>query len=224
MIFLFALPDMRRLVIEADAYEFARLTGDKLIEKIKALEVLHFIKQDPDEFILICSIEFNDPSTRLDDIFKEPESRLEVLDEYEEGKSLVLVKSKPENDPTAQAFWAVGGYMVTPFEIKNGKVKLTFLGTAKQVRVIPEMMRNAGLRYRVLQLSNANLPPSSPISELTEKQRKVLTTAFNLGYYDLPRKISSKQLAAKLKIGSSDFIKHRRKAERRVLSSVLSAT
>ena len=218
-----SLSSVQRLVIEAEVSEFVRLSGDKSIEKIKSLEVLNFIKQDPKEFSIICSIQFNDRRTKLDDIFSEPGSELQVLDHSKEGKYTILFKSKPQSDPQADALWAAGGYLLTPLEIKNGKVKMTLLGNAKQVRVLPEMLKKAGIRYKVLQQVDASFSPTSPLGSLTEKQRKVLTTAYNHGYYDVPRKISSKQLAGKLKIGSSALIKHRRKAERRLLTAVLNA-
>lgn len=216
---------MQRIVIEVDVVDFAKMSGDRVIEKIKSLEVLHFIKQDKEEMIIIASVEFKDPSTKLDEVFNEKDSLLQVLDHSKEGKYLILSKSKPQNDPTGQIlaseFWAMGGYMLTPLEIKNGKLKMSFLGSAKQMRIIPSLLKATGISYKVLQLADANSSPDSPLSQLTEKQRKVLTAAYNYGYYDLPRKIDSRQLSEKLKIGSSDFIKHRRKAERRVLSEVL---
>lgn len=217
---------MQRLVIEVDVLEFSKIAADDTINKIKSLEVLHFIRQDRDEITIIGSVEFKDSSTKLDKIFTEKDSELQVLDHSKEGKYLILLKSKPQNDPAGQLlaseFWAKGGYMLSPLEIKNGKLKMSFLGGARQMRIIPSLLKKTGIHYKVLSLADANLPPSSPMSDLTEKQRRVLTAAYNLGYYDLPRKISSRDLAAKLKIGSSDFIKHRRKAERRVLSSILS--
>lgn len=214
---------VRRLVIEANASEFARLTEDESVEKIKSLEVLHFIKQDPEEIVLICNVEFRDSSTKLDDIFNEPGSELQVLDQTKEGKYTVLFRSKPWIGPRTKELWAAGGYLQTPLEIKGGKVMMTFLGNTRQIGVGLSVLKSTGIHYTVLQLTDANFPHRSPLNRLTEKQRKVLTTAYSCGYYDLPRKISSKELGAKLKIGSSDLIKHRRKAERRVLAEVMSA-
>jgi predicted DNA binding protein len=212
---------MRRLIIEVDVGEFVRLSGDKSIEKIKSLEVLNFIKQDPKEFSMICSVQFSNPDTGLGEIFSEPGIELQILDREKNGKYTILFKSKPQIDPQANAFWAAGGYLLPPLEIKNGKVKMTFMGSAKQVRVLPAMLKRAGVRYKVLQYTDASFSPVSPLGNLTEKQRRVLTMAYNLGYYDLPRRIGSQELASKLKIGSSALIKHRRKAERRLLSAVL---
>jgi len=50
----------------------------------------------------------------------------------------------------------------------------------------------------------------------------VLVTSFREGYYDIPRRIESRELASKLGLKSSALIEHRRKAERRLLSSILS--
>lgn len=215
---------MRRLVIEADASEFAKVSEDKVIQKIKSLEVLHIIKQSMEEMIIIASIEFRNSDTTLDEVFNEPGAEFQILD-HNKGKYIALMKSVPESDATGRALaenlWSSGGYMLTPLEIKDGKIKMSFLGGQRHVQVIPSMLKRAGIHYKILQLTDANLPQSSPLGELTEKQRKVLTAAYNHGYYDLPRRISSKQLASKLKIGSSDLIKHRRKAEKRILSAVL---
>jgi predicted DNA binding protein len=49
----------------------------------------------------------------------------------------------------------------------------------------------------------------------------VLITAFNLGYFDRPKRISTRALAEKLDIRSSTFIAHKIKAERRLLAEVL---
>ena len=48
-----------------------------------------------------------------------------------------------------------------------------------------------------------------------------MVTAYRLGYYDLPRRISSQQLASKLNVGSSTLINHRRRAERRLLAEMI---
>jgi predicted DNA binding protein len=216
---------MRRLVIEIEATEFATLVDGKELDnlkKIKTIQVLNFIKQDANEILFLASVDFHDPSTKLNEVFNDPNDQLQVLYHSKDGKYTVFFKSKPQSDPIAQDFWAHGGFMLTPLEVKDGKLKMSFLGSAKQVRVIPSVLKKRGIHFKVSQFADANLLPTSPLSQLTEKQRRVLTSAFNLGYYDLPRRIDSRELALKLKIGSSDLIKHRRKAEKRVLSAILS--
>lgn len=56
--------------------------------------------------------------------------------------------------------------------------------------------------------------------ELTERQREVLKTAFEMGYYEWPRGSSGKEIAAELGISSSTFSEHIHAAERKLLSEI----
>jgi hypothetical protein len=61
----------------------------------------------------------------------------------------------------------------------------------------------------------------SPLNALTEKQREVITASYNLGYYNIPKKIDSERLAKKLGIHKSALVDHRRRAEQRLLTKYL---
>jgi len=50
---------------------------------------------------------------------------------------------------------------------------------------------------------------------------KVVSAAFNLGYYGLPKRISSNELGRRLGMRSSTLVVHRIKAERHLLAEVL---
>ncbi|NLB76916.1 MAG: helix-turn-helix domain-containing protein [Crenarchaeota archaeon] len=77
------------------------------------------------------------------------------------------------------------------------------------------------IHYRVVLLADANFSPISPLSQLTEKQQEVLLTAYKLGYYDIPRKITSDELANKLKLVNSTVVEHLRKGEQRILKQII---
>jgi predicted DNA binding protein len=89
------------------------------------------------------------------------------------------------------------------------------------MRTILALLEDAGLRHRVVSLTDAQFLPHSPLSGLTEKQRRVFITAHNLGYYDLPRRITLAQLAEKLDLVRSTLDAHLRKAERRLLNHIM---
>jgi len=63
--------------------------------------------------------------------------------------------------------------------------------------------------------------PISPLSQLTEKKREVLLAAYKLGYYDIPRKITSQELAERLCLVDSTVVEHLRKAEQRLMTRLL---
>lgn len=59
------------------------------------------------------------------------------------------------------------------------------------------------------------------IPHLTEKQRKCLELALELGYYKYPRKISVEQLARKVRVPRTTFQEHLRKAEEKMMEILI---
>jgi predicted DNA binding protein len=212
---------VRRLIIEVDAAEFARLSGDRSIEKIESLEVLNFLKEEPEEFVTICRLKLKDERTTIVEAFNEAGSEVQVLDHDREGRYTAIFRGRPHQDPQFRRFLAVGGYLSTPLEISNGKVRVTFLGGQKQVSSLLAKVKRMGVRHRIVQLIEANSSRSSPLDCLTDMQRRVITSAFELGYYDAPKKINTAGLAEKLSIRGSTLAMHRIKAEHRLLAEIL---
>lgn len=211
---------MYRLIIEVDAGDFGRMSQDESIEKIESLQVLNFIKEGPDEFVSICKVRLKGSST-IKEVFDEPGSEVQILDHDTGGMYTALFRGRPLQNLQFQEFLAVGAYLSTPLEIGNGKVRVSFLGSAKQVRGLLTMIKKAGVGHRIIQLVEANSIRGSPLDCLTDRQKSVITLAYRLGYYDTPKKINTQGLAKRLKITGSTLAMHRIKAERWILAEVL---
>jgi predicted DNA binding protein len=61
----------------------------------------------------------------------------------------------------------------------------------------------------------------SLLSKLTHRQRQMLLVAYALGYYDVPRRISSDELSRHLNIDKSTIVEHLRKAERKLIGGII---
>jgi DNA-binding CsgD family transcriptional regulator len=57
-------------------------------------------------------------------------------------------------------------------------------------------------------------------SRLTDRQREVLRTAYDAGYYDWPRECNGKEIAQELDISSATFSEHIHAAERKLLATL----
>lgn len=75
--------------------------------------------------------------------------------------------------------------------------------------------------YKILGLTSVDTKAESLLSKLTAKQRQALLTAFALGYYDVPRKISSEDLSRHLNADKSTIVEHLRKAERKLINAII---
>ena len=176
------------------------------------------MRQDRDELAAICRFEFKDPASRIEDIIQ-ADSNLEAVQILEKDKDgyTAFIRIRP----TPFKFIENGGYLLSPFEITENKAKLTFLGNSNQIRSFLRNIEKRKVSYRIISLTDAKFYPDSPVNRLTLKQQRVVLSAYKYGYYDLPRKINSRELAKKLGLVSSTLNEHLRKAEFRILSGIL---
>lgn len=63
--------------------------------------------------------------------------------------------------------------------------------------------------------------PTTALDALTDRQREILRTAFDLGYFDVPRQVSTADVADELDLDGSTVAEHLQRAERNLLSQLL---
>ncbi|ADB59039.1 Bacterio-opsin activator HTH domain protein [Haloterrigena turkmenica DSM 5511] len=56
-----------------------------------------------------------------------------------------------------------------------------------------------------------------PLAELTDRQREAVRTAYEMGYYEVPRTVTSEDVAAELEVDSSTVAELLQRAERNLL-------
>jgi len=225
---------LRRLVIEISPEQFGNRSqvvaaaAAGVLAKVKSIEMLHILRMVPGEFAAIVRIELRDPKFNVEAIFalEGLGSKLdtELLDRESDVVFTYFIRSKTSvRTPELVGQGGLMPYLSTPFEFKDGKLRVTLLGNSSQVkRYLADLSKQKLVKYRIASLTDAKFPPNSPIGRLTDKQRRVLITAYRLGYYDVPRRITSEELARKLNLVKSTFSTHVRKAERRLLTEMLS--
>jgi HTH DNA binding domain len=220
---------MRRLVVEFYGRELERRMERSSFKNAKSMEVVHLLKNDQNEFAAICRIRLKDRSLKVEDCFKDDgvTTDVQVLEREgevggEEPAFLILLKRKSRSETFfGQASKPGSGYMFGPPEFNEGRLRFTFLGTQRQVGEFLGAAEQKGLQCKVISLTDADFGPDSLLNRLTEKQRKVLVSAYRLGYYDVPRRISSAELAESLSLRGATVVEHLRKAERRLLAGIL---
>jgi predicted DNA binding protein len=213
---------MHRLVIELPVRQFGIDDLNRTLDNIKSYTLLHKLKQDQSGYVAICRIELNNPNRNLNDLAGRT-GITEIRPLYRESKEVhvALVSFKPMGW-IAEAFRFPGIYPIGPLEIRDERVKTGFVGKSGRISKFLEEMKRAKVRYKILSLTDAKFSLDSPLSKLTNKQRTILSSAYNLGYYDIPRRFDSEQLAKKLNLGKSTVAEHLRKAERRLITEVIS--
>jgi predicted DNA binding protein len=187
------------------------------LQNVKSFEILHFLKQEPTEISFIARVEFCDPTINKRQFFAGFQEA-QLLEQEDGGMVQVYyLKKKPMEEHLLDS----GGFMVPPYAIHGGIVRFAFIGNDNQVDRFLATIESTGIPYKLISIGDAKFAFDSPLNVLTEKQRNALIVALDSGYFDIPSRISSEQLAKKLHIHHSALNIHLRKAERRLLVQLL---
>jgi hypothetical protein len=217
---------MRRLVLEFPKDELNKIeVNSQLFQNVKTFQVLLLLKHSEEEITMICRVELETEVPNIEDFVKlinDSTDEVQLLERESRDAYIFLVKHKLKRiDSSTNVFGEKGGYILSR-EMWGGKFRMTFLGSVKQIKETLRLLEMSGMRHRIVSLADAKFSADSPLSALTEKQRRILIAAYKLGYYDLPRRVSSRQLSEKLGLHKSALATHIRKAERRLLEGILS--
>jgi len=97
---------MRRLIVEISVRDFNQLDPEDpdLLQDVKSMEVLHFLRSDHQEVALIARVEFNKPDVSIEDVFPDDVVEVQILEhEKEEGgtKSTPISSRPNQHKPSA---------------------------------------------------------------------------------------------------------------------------
>jgi hypothetical protein len=214
---------MRRLILEVQENELTKVGIElPIFKKIKTLQLLYFLRQDQEEFAAISRVEFKDSSVKANELLVGGlVAEAQVIEKEKNGAYIIFMRSGPSLTPFLSSRGIGHGYLFPPIGIDDGKLKFSFVGSQQQIKGFMEGMDRMGIHYRVVLLAGINFLPNSPLNQLTDKQREVLTAAYKLGYYDIPRKTTSQELADVMNMADSTFVEHLRKAEQRLITHLL---
>lgn len=214
---------MRRITVELTGPDIIKAFGKshRFNDLVKSIEVVTFLKTTPHEIVEICRVQLNDSSMSITDAFSHPGEEISVLQQETPDTYILFYKRRPMRRLLSIVSSVPGGYLSTPYEERDGKLRMTLLGNARSVKNFLKSLHRVGLHPRIVLLTDAVFSLNSQLDMLTEKQKTVIIDALKNGYYDVPRKIGSEALAKKLRIREPTLVIHRRKAERKLLGQLL---
>lgn len=140
----------------------------------------------------------------------------------EDGETYVYVRENEQERTIAEVF-TMGTLVVTlPIRFRtDGSVELTVLGAGSDLQEALGVVRDIA-DVTVLKVSDGWSNRSQ--GSLTERQRAVLQTAYEAGYYDYPRTATQDDVAAAMDITGSTVAEHLRNAEATLVKQALQVT
>lgn len=104
---------------------------------------------------------------------------------------------------------------------ENGTLRVSVIGPEEELSgIITETQERVDVTIE--QLGSYDPTAGRLFAELTRRQREVLETAIEEGYYEVPRKVTHEDIAPKLDCAAGTVGQHLRRIESKVMTSLLS--
>ncbi|MFC6813428.1 helix-turn-helix domain-containing protein [Natrialbaceae archaeon GCM10025810] len=105
---------------------------------------------------------------------------------------------------------------------KNRRLRISAIGCEDELRsLVADVRELAGVEIEGL--GTYDPTQRQPFTDLTPRQREVLRIAVERGYYDEPRRVTYEDIAAQLGCSAGAVGQHLRRAESRLVSSLVSS-
>lgn len=199
---------------------FGRYAG-----KVQIVEALKCLKCDQEGFAIICRIKILDKKLRTERLAKDSQiAHVETLYGGDDGSSVVFISGRFPSLPGTTLPPSTAIFSDRPPEFVGvDRMKASVVGEEKELKDFLKYAEETKMDPRILSLASLK-PRSEPVfSALSTKQKQSILTAYNLGYYDIPRRISTTELAKLLKVDKSTLAEHLRKAEKAIITGVLTS-
>jgi hypothetical protein len=193
-------------------------------EKVEVLEALRCFKCDTQGLALICRIRLKDKSMTVTDLLhKGLITNIETLYIEKDGSVVVFIEGRSCVPQPPKDMELPKMLMTHPPDFLDvDRMKVELVGKedeiSKFLQYTSKLSNNA---FKILGLTSIDTKGESLLSKLTLRQRQMLLTAYALGYYEVPRKISSDELSRHLNVDKSTIVEHLRKAERKLIGSII---
>lgn len=211
---------MRSLSLELDYRSMWRDIFGANASKVRVLEVVRCLKCDLEGFAIICKIKLRDGRMNVSELLgKGALKSVETLYEERDGSSTVLLHGKLPLPQGLNRRIPSMKLLSTPQFVDVNRMKVELFGKESEIKELLLFAERSKVAHRILTLAALKPGSGSQFPGLTSKQRHALLAAYVLGYYDVPRRISSEELGKHLGIDKSTLVEHLRKAERTLVAN-----
>ncbi len=213
---------MRTVTLEIEPFETVKEEMAATFAHVLSYTILETLKMDYKEGICIEIVEFTlKEDSSIHDIGTVGNMEiLSVLKSIDNKHTCLIRYTEPEETKGQFQESDLGLIHTIPTIVSMEKLTISMMGEQKNLSDFVDMIRNAGT-IRKMTFRKAAYQKADILAILTGKQMEVMVAAFQNGYFDYPKKISSEQLCQKVGISKPTLLQHMRKAEGRILREIM---
>lgn len=104
-----------------------------------------------------------------------------------------------------------------PIIFDSEKSQFSVVGTQESIDGYLNILEKFDIQYNLKSIKDHEEFEKTKNTNLTDRQEEIISTAYDLGYYDTPKKISSEKLADIFEISQPTLLEHLRKSEKKIM-------
>jgi hypothetical protein len=215
---------MRRVTMEFNYQRAWKQIFGSNADKVEVVEALRCFKCDTQGLALICRIRLKDKSMTVTDLLhKGLITNIETLYTEKDGSVVVFIEGKSCVPQPPKDMELPKMLMTHPPDFLDvDRMKVELVGKENEIsKFLQYTDKLSNNSFKILGLTSIDTKGESLLSKLTSRQRQILLTGYALGYYDVPRKVSSEELSRHLNADKSTIVEHLRKAEKKLIGSII---
>lgn len=213
---------MRKVTVVLDTASVRRFGPKGFFDAIDRIEGRQLIRFDPKEGVKVALVDIiMKPGHSLDELPWPKNAKVVDVLRREGDRYTCIIKAVAEG--RMRKLFALFDFdiiVVPPVLVDRENIVVAFMSDDERLRRYVAVIKMLGV-VKEVRVSEFAPPEQGALSALTERQREVVTTAKRLGYYDVPRRASTKDVAKELGISKATAVEHIRKAELRLIENVL---
>lgn len=207
---------MREARVSISERDYETMGIEELVSLCRAAEIRDFEE-------LVCrgvgAVVRVDVETRLDESGL---SSLECVDQWKhvaavDGAHLYVIAFTAPELPEDLADEMDGLVGTCDPDVSDRGATMSLVGTQDAIAGTVSEYETAGVSPELRKLDTYE-GRERPLDELTDRQREVIRTAYDEGYYEVPREVTTDDIAAELGVDPSTVAEHLQRAERNLLS------
>ena len=213
---------MRKITVELELKDEFKKNLEFLLEKTESIELIELIKLDFKKRIKmgIAALTMKEGYT-IEDINIPDYMEMMAVLKKEGNKYIIVSKVKfLKNFISLAKKFDIDIIWDTPSIFTKDKLTMSVSGTEENLKKFLGLVKLIG-DIKNVSFKKATFDEHSILSCLTQKQKEVLIAAKKNGYYNYPRKINSLELSKRIGLSKPTVVQHLRKAEERIIISLL---
>ena len=195
----------------------------KFFDLLENYELLQIHRQDDDQIFVTQKVKFKDPQMHPKMLEGDHYglSYIEVIEENKAKKEFIFFSKHNWVKETKMLLDKHDLIIDPPIILDENRLLTSIITESKNVdRFVNTLTKYYKGGLEILSISHIPLNYENLFLKLTDRQKEIAYYAVQHGYYEIPRKINSENIAVYFKITQSALYEHLRKIERTIYHSI----